>query len=137
MGGLQIPRWWRGPPTQAAFICMYGFLGLADDYVTAKQTLQNPINPHTHPKLLGPALGGLQNPDPLMVGNTSRPPMGWWLPPWSFGLDSQTRGTRENRRTALKYRVPHGSHSHTSLFPLSLSFDASDATMQSHWSVRG
>jgi hypothetical protein len=30
-------------------------------------------------------------------------PMGWWLglhqPPWSFGFDSQTRGTRENRRT--------------------------------------
>jgi hypothetical protein len=28
--------------------------------------------------------------------------MGWWLglhqPPWSFGFDSQTRGTRENRR---------------------------------------
>ena len=27
--------------------------------------------------------------------------MGWWLglhqPPWSFGFDSQTRGTRENR----------------------------------------
>jgi hypothetical protein len=31
-------------------------------------------------------------------------------PPWSFGLDSQTRGTRENRAPpCLKYRVPHGS----------------------------
>ena len=50
-------------------------------------------------------------------------------PPWSFGFDSQTRGTRENRATTcvkvpgssrvppgktgrhpvLKYRVPHGS----------------------------
>jgi len=28
-------------------------------------------------------------------------PGGWVLhqPPWSFGFDSQTRGTRENRRT--------------------------------------
>ena len=40
---------------------------------------------------------------------------GWVLhqPPWSFGFDSQSRGTRENRRTVthpvLKYRVPHGS----------------------------
>ena len=39
-----------------------------------------------------PALGGLQIP---------RWAGGWVLhqPPWSFGFDSQTRGTRENRRT--------------------------------------
>ena len=31
-------------------------------------------------------------------------------PPWSFGFDSQTRGTRENRRhPVLKYWVSHGS----------------------------
>ena len=29
---------------------------------------------------------------------------------WSFGFDSQRRGTRENRRTLLKHRVPLGSH---------------------------
>ena len=34
------------------------------------------------------------------------------LTAWSFGFDSQTRGTRENREppcVMLKYRVPHGS----------------------------
>ena len=40
-------------------------------------------------------------PDPLMVGIRSPDGWaGWWLglhlPPWSFGFDSQTRGTREN-----------------------------------------
>jgi len=38
---------------------------------------------------------------PSHTSERSDPPMGWWLdlhqPPWSFGFDSQTRGTRENR----------------------------------------
>jgi hypothetical protein len=38
--------------------------------------------------------------------------MGWWLglhqPPWSFGFDSQTRGTRENRVTPC-VKVPGSS----------------------------
>jgi hypothetical protein len=44
-----------------------------------------------------PAGGARGSPEP--------PPGGWaggWVlhpPPWSFGFDSQTRGTRENRRT--------------------------------------
>ena len=59
-------------------------------------------------------------PAPPWVG--SRSPHGWdqityrpggWVlhqSPWSFGFDSQTRGTRENRRTlCLKYQFPHGS----------------------------
>ena len=45
--------------------------------------------------------------------------MGWWLglqqPPWSFGFDSQTRGTRENRVTPC---VKVGSH-----FDLSMTHD--------------
>jgi len=39
-------------------------------------------------------------------------PGGWVLhqPPWSFGFDSQTRGTRKKQaHPVLKYRVPHGS----------------------------
>ena len=56
---------------------------------------------------------------PPWVG--SRSPDGWdqiprwaggWVlhqTPWSFGFDSQTRGTRSNRaHPVLKYRVPHG-----------------------------
>ena len=40
-------------------------------------------------------------PDPLMVGIRSPDGLvvGLHQPPWSFGFDSQTRGTRENRRT--------------------------------------
>jgi hypothetical protein len=56
-------------------------------------------------------------PDPLMVGIRSPDVMGWWLglhqPPWSFGFDSQTRGTRENRATPcvkVPGSLPHGSH---------------------------
>jgi hypothetical protein len=48
-----------------------------------------------------PAMGGLQIPRWL----GSDPLSAWWLghqPPWSFGFDSQTRGTRENRRTLCK-----------------------------------
>jgi hypothetical protein len=53
--------------------------------------------------------GSSRVPAPPWVG--SRSPDGWdqipyrpggWVlhqPPWSFGFDSQTRGTRENRRT--------------------------------------
>jgi hypothetical protein len=53
--------------------------------------------------------GSSRVPAPSWVG--SRSPDGWdqiprwaggWVlhqPPWSFGFDSQTRGTRENRRT--------------------------------------
>jgi hypothetical protein len=45
--------------------------------------------------------GSSRVPAPSWVG--SRSLLGWWLgvhqPPWSFGFDSQTRGTRENRRT--------------------------------------
>ena len=47
---------------------------------------------------------------PVMVG--IRSPLGWWLglhqPPWSFGFDSQTRGTRENRTTPC-VKVPGSS----------------------------
>jgi hypothetical protein len=64
--------------------------------------------------------GSSRVPAPPWVG--SRSPHGWdqityrpggWVlhqSPWSFGFDSQTRGTRENRRTlCLKYQFPHGS----------------------------
>ena len=64
--------------------------------------------------------GSSRVPAPPWVG--SRSPDGWdqipyrhggWVlhqPPWSFGFDSQRRGTREFRRILpLKYRVPHGS----------------------------
>ena len=56
--------------------------------------------------------GSSRVPAPPWVG--SRSPDGWdqipyrpggWVlhqPPWSFGFDSQTRGTRENRRTLCK-----------------------------------
>ena len=52
-------------------------------------------------------------PDPPMVASGIRSPIrrpgGWVLhqPPWSFGFDSQTKGTRENRRTLGSSRVPH------------------------------
>jgi hypothetical protein len=61
--------------------------------------------------------GSSRVPAPPWVG--SRSPDGWdqiprwaggWVlhqPPWSFGFDSQTRGTRENRRTCIK--VPGSS----------------------------
>ena len=56
--------------------------------------------------------GSSRVPAPPWVG--SRSPDGWdqipyrpggWVlhqPPWSFGFDSQTKGTRENRRTLCK-----------------------------------
>jgi hypothetical protein len=38
-----------------------------------------------------PLMVGIRSPDGLVVG------LGLHQPPWSFGFDSQTRGTRENR----------------------------------------
>jgi hypothetical protein len=75
--------------------------------------------------------GSSRVPAPPWVG--SRSPDGWdqiprwaggWVlhqPPWSFGFDSQTRGTRENRRTL--YKVPGSSRvpSHSTCPPLSSS----------------
>jgi hypothetical protein len=66
-------------------------------------------SPHTHSFVLGTAVINTHMIAPPWVG--SRSPDGWdqiprwvggWVlhqPPWSFGFDSQTRGTRENRRT--------------------------------------
>jgi hypothetical protein len=53
---------------------------------------------HTWPRLGCTAVQRLLNPVPInnIISRTG----GWVLhqPPWSFGFDSQTRGTRENRR---------------------------------------
>ena len=52
-----------------------------------------------HRVVVAHLLGGLQIP--WWLGSDH--PMDWWLglhqPPWSFGFDSQTRWTRENRLT--------------------------------------
>jgi hypothetical protein len=75
------------------------------------------INTQTPPCVKVP--GSSRVPAPPWVG--SRSPDGWdqiprWAglhqPPWSFGFDSQTRGTRENRAPPC-VKVPGSSRSHS------------------------
>ena len=84
------------------------------------------------PPVIGPLPRPGWAPDPLMVGTDQSldPPMGWWLglhqPPWSFGFDSQTRGTRENGAPPC-VKVPGSSRVPS---PRSL---VRDGQTSSHW----
>jgi hypothetical protein len=75
--------------------------------VVSRSTCPPLSPPHANSFVTGTAVINTHTPAPPWVG--SRSPDGWdqiprWAggwglhqPPWSFGFDSQTRGTRENR----------------------------------------
>jgi hypothetical protein len=54
------------------------------------------------PRAPDPPMVGIRSPIGLVVGSCTSHP-------WSFGFDSQTRGTRKQAHPVLKFRVPHGS----------------------------
>jgi hypothetical protein len=74
------------------------YTGLGSSSLTAHVLHSPPPSPHALSPRVQPGrprpdpLGGFQIPRVRWAG-------GWFLhqPPWSFGFDSQTRGTRENR----------------------------------------